>query len=129
MLHEDLHLDLEGVEQTFVFDELPHTGGLVLTVDVETELEARTDGSALEFVHPQFGGVRYGEAFAVDALGVRTAVERRFVDGAIQIVVPEEVVAAATLPLTVDPVVSTFTNTFGNPNDDAFPGLRLQRRG
>ncbi|MEM6676222.1 MAG: hypothetical protein AAF726_25465, partial [Planctomycetota bacterium] len=98
------------IEQTFVFDELPGSGDLVLTIDVETDLDA-VDGDVISFAHPTRGEVRYGRAFAYDAEGRRIEIERTLDGRSIRLVVPADFVAGATLPLTVDPPISTFTST------------------
>ncbi|MEM9798754.1 MAG: hypothetical protein AAGA20_00425, partial [Planctomycetota bacterium] len=104
------HLRLDDIEQTFVFDELPGSGDLVLTIDVETDLDA-VDGDVISFAHPTRGEVRYGRAFAYDAEGRRIEIERTLDGRSIRLVVPADFVAGATLPLTVDPPISTFTST------------------
>ncbi|MEM1450148.1 MAG: hypothetical protein AAGI22_13615 [Planctomycetota bacterium] len=101
------HLRLDEIEQTFVFDDLPGDGDLVLTIDVETDLSA-IEGQEITFQHDHLGGVTYGRAFAVDGAGRRTEIERAFDGSSIRLVVPEAFLATATLPLTVDPPISTF---------------------
>lgn len=120
-VREVIHLGADQIEQTFVFDALPSEGDLVLDLAVSTELEAQVEGDSLRFVHPDFGGVSYGEAVVVDAAGRRLEISRRWTGEGIQLTVPASFLAGATLPVTVDPIISAFSNGFGNPNDDAFP--------
>lgn len=115
-------LGLEGVEQTFVFDALPSRGELVVRLDVETELTPRAAGSGLRFEHPSLGHVEVGAAKAVDARGRTTPMERRWTGAGIDLVVPADFVAQATLPLTIDPMWSTFASSFGVA-DDAHPDV------
>ncbi len=108
-VREVYHLDELNVEQTFVFDTLPATGEIVLDIDLETELAGRqhADGS-LEFGN-EYGLVRYGSATAIDAAGKSLALEQTLDNGHLRIRVPASFVASATFPLTVDPIISTFS--------------------
>ncbi|MBK8974995.1 MAG: hypothetical protein IPM29_03645 [Planctomycetes bacterium] len=98
----------EGLEQSFVFDDLPRRGELEIRLDVDSDLQATTEGSTLRFAGAD-GGVDYGSATAIDARGRRIDLARALVDGRIQITVPADFVATAALPLVVDPLVSTAT--------------------
>ncbi|MEM6671902.1 MAG: hypothetical protein AAF726_03610 [Planctomycetota bacterium] len=111
------HLAKEGFEQTFVFDALPTRGEISLQLLVETELDVETENGGLSFVHPKLGRVDVGAATAIDADGRSTSVERRWVGEGIELVVPAAFVEAATLPLTIDPVWTSFANDFGGPDD------------
>lgn len=117
-LTETWNLAVDQVEQTFVFDALPGAGGdLVVRVDVQTDLVASESGADLVFEHPEFGGVTYGSAFVVDAAGARSPIARAFDGGAITLTVPASFLAGATLPVTIDPPLTTFTNGFGTADD------------
>jgi hypothetical protein len=105
-LREVYHVTAETIEQTFVFDTLPGAGDLRLWLDVETELAVRPHAGGWLF-ESQLGAVQYGSATAIDADGAHLALEQRWVDGGIEIVVPADFVAAARFPLVVDPVLST----------------------
>ena len=107
-LHEVYHVGEDTIEQTFVFDTLPGAGELRLWLDVETELSVRPHAGGWLFEN-QLGAVQYGSATAIDADGAQLALEQRWVDGGIEIVVPADFVAAASFPLVVDPVLSTIT--------------------
>ncbi|MEM9382687.1 MAG: hypothetical protein AAGB93_22225 [Planctomycetota bacterium] len=95
------------VEQTFVLDDLPHRAEIVLTLAVDTDLVCSTEGDGFAFTAAN-GGVAYGGATAIDARGARLPLQQRWTGDGIEIVVPAEFVASAELPLTVDPIVSTF---------------------
>ncbi|MEM9379127.1 MAG: hypothetical protein AAGB93_04185 [Planctomycetota bacterium] len=106
-VRETYHLSEAGVEQTFVFDEVPAEGDLVVRMEVETELDARTSGAGFTFHHHR-GGVSYGSATAIDGIGRAVSLQQHLVDGALQIRVPEAFIAQSALPLVVDPLVTTF---------------------
>ncbi len=96
----------EGMEQRFVFDTLPSRGEIVVTIALETELEARVVDEGLRFEN-DLGAATYGRALALDASGRTSPMEERLEQGRIQLVVPAEFVASAELPLVIDPYVST----------------------
>ncbi|MEM6673370.1 MAG: hypothetical protein AAF726_11045 [Planctomycetota bacterium] len=107
---EVYHLAERQVEQTFVIDELPGRGEIVLSLDVDTDLAPAVDGAGFTFTDDP-GGVRYGGATAYDARGRQRTLEQRWTGDGIEIVVPAEFVRSAELPLVVDPVLNTFTVT------------------
>ncbi|MEZ6015912.1 MAG: hypothetical protein R3F49_12410 [Planctomycetota bacterium] len=121
-LREVYHLDLDGVEQTFVFESLPASGELVLDLAVGSELSVVEDADGLHFVHPTLGHVSYGDAFVLDATGARVAIPRVWTGDSIELRVPAAFLADAVLPLTVDPRVTAFTSSFG-VNDDTRPDI------
>lgn len=118
-LREVYHLDLDGVEQTFVFDTLPVGGDLVVDVAVASELAVFDHGDGLHFVHPTFGHVTYGDAFVLDAAGAKVAIPRIWTGTGIELRVPAEFLANAVLPVTIDPRVTAFSSGFGAQDDDA----------
>ncbi|MFT7676132.1 MAG: hypothetical protein ACI8QC_000099 [Planctomycetota bacterium] len=126
-LREVYYLDLDQVEQTFVFDQLPGQGDLVVTLDVNTELEVLEDSSNIRFVHPEFGEVTYGQAFVRDASGRKVPIERTWGHGGITLTVPANYVASAQLPLVIDPPITSFVNNFG-VNDDNTPDITWDGR-
>jgi len=126
-LDEVYHLDLEQVEQTFVFDSLPASGELVVRIAVDSELQATEDGTGIHFAHPEYGQATYGDAFAFDATGERIPVERVWLAGRIELRVPAEFVAGAVLPLTIDPPVTFFSSSFG-AEDDHLPDITFDGR-
>jgi len=107
-VREEYHLGRRDVEQTFVFEALPARGALELRMDVETELAPRADGAGSSFSCAH-GEVRYGAATAIDAAGRAVALDQRLDAGDIVITVPADFVERATLPLVVDPILSTFS--------------------
>ena len=109
-MSEVYHLTRDTVEQTFVFDELPIRGELVLDIDVQTELEMVATGGGFSFGNA-LGEVRYGAATAVDADGHSLTLLQEATASGFRIVVPAEFVSEATLPLVVDPILDTLSVT------------------
>ncbi len=109
-VREVYHLDEASVEQTFVFDELPRSGEIVLRMRVDTELEAYADGAGVAFGSER-GGVRYGAATGIAASGARIPLQERLVDGALEIRVPAGELGAEAFPFVVDPILTTFSVT------------------
>jgi len=105
-----------SMEQSFVFDEIPGSGDLVLHIPVDSSLEARDSGSALEF-RGDFGRVTYGRAIAFDAGGRRVDAATTLDGGSITIRVDAEFLADVTLPLVIDPTVGTLQLP-GTTDDD-----------
>ena len=97
-----------SVEQKFVFPSLPRGGDLRIRIGVTGDFEPRECSDSLEFA-TGLGSVRYGRATAVDASGAAVPAPTRFVGSGIEISVPAAFLASARFPLTVDPVISTFT--------------------
>lgn len=102
------HFDLrpEGVEQSFHFPSLPTRGELVVRIAVTTALAAMPQDGGVRFGEgPQ--AVHYGSATVLDAAGRRLSLPSEWRDGGLQITVPAAFVAAAELPLVVDPLMSS----------------------
>jgi hypothetical protein len=98
---------LDGFEQRFVFATLPARGELRLRIGTTSDLEpSLTDG--VHFTGP-LGGVRYGHAIAIDGNGRRVAMTTTLVENGLELTVPAEFVANATMPLVVDPLVGTLS--------------------
>ncbi|MEZ6017165.1 MAG: hypothetical protein R3F49_18755 [Planctomycetota bacterium] len=97
-----------SLEQLFVFDRLPGNGDLVVRLRVTSELAgaATTDGLAWS---NDLGGVTYSSAVAIDAAGRAVAAPTTLQDGVVELRVPAAFVASARLPLTIDPVLATYT--------------------
>jgi hypothetical protein len=108
-LEEVYHLTKDTVEQTFVFDELPYRGELVLDLTVTTELKSATNPSGGIVFSNELGEVRYGRALALDATGQVLELTQELTSSGIRIVVPADYVASAALPLVVDPILTTFS--------------------
>lgn len=109
---EVYELRTDGMEQRFVFRSLPQRGELRLTVATASALRAEPDHDGVSFHGPN-GGLHYGAAIAIDALGHRCAMTTQVVGNGLELTVPAEFVAAASLPLVVDPLIqprSLFSN-------------------
>ena len=100
-------LSVDQVEQTFVFEE-PLSGPVDVRVSVDTELVPDDTADARRFGCDR-GGVQIGAAFAVDSAGARTPLSMTHDPGGYTIHLAAEVVARATFPLTIDPIISTFS--------------------
>ncbi len=105
---EEYAVELDKLEQRFVFATFPGAGELVLRMDARTELAASDLGATLRFEN-DLGRIDYGQAFALDASGARVELDSVLVDGAIELRVPADFVANAVLPLVIDPFVTFFT--------------------
>lgn len=112
-VREFFDLRAEGLEQQFAFTALPERAELVLDIAVDTTLSAEPEGAGLAF-HGAHGGITYGQAFAIDALGARLPLTTVWRDGALRITVPAEFVASATLPLLVDPMIGAATSAWSS---------------
>jgi hypothetical protein len=106
-LEESYVLEPASMEQVFVFGELPLRGDLVVRMDVQTTL-ARSEADAGFVFANDLGHVAYGRATAIDATGDRSPAQTTLAGDSIEIRVPGAFVAGATLPLTIDPTVTTF---------------------
>ncbi len=105
---ERYDLSARSIEQSFTFARLPRAGELVLSIPLDTDLEASEGPDGLELRHA-LGRVTYSSAIAIDARGARCEAPTHLVDGSIEIRVPASFVVHASLPLTIDPVITTFT--------------------
>ncbi len=94
----------DGIEQQFLFTELPGAGDLVLDVAVDTDLAIEREGEG-HVLRGTAGEISYGRALAIDATGARLPLAIEWRAGAFRIMVPAEFVAAATPPLLVDPMI------------------------
>lgn len=111
---ERYDLELDSMEQSFVFESLPGTGDLVLHILVASELEGIESESGLAF-ESDFGTLTYSRAIAIDAQGRRFDAPTHLVDGAIRIEVAAADLASAMFPLVIDPVIGTL---YANLNTD-----------
>jgi hypothetical protein len=107
---------VDQVEQSFVIRSLPGDGDLTLRIRVETDLVASERAEGFAFTNAR-GGIHYGRAFVRDARGAPIPVPTTLGEDAIEIVVPQHVVAHAALPLVVDPIITFF---FVNGYQDQF---------
>ncbi|MEM7310914.1 MAG: hypothetical protein AAF682_29865 [Planctomycetota bacterium] len=107
----------EGIEQSFVFPELPGEGDLVVRVAYDTPLSlTRADAEGLRFEHADLGGVAVGAVTGIDARG-RTVPGRLRLDGdVIEMMLPASFVDTAEFPLVLDPLIGV-AFTIGNEGD------------
>ena len=103
---ERFDLRPDGVEQSWLFAELPSRGELRLQLAVATDLIGVDLGADLAWNGPD-GGVHYGGAVAIDARGRRCELALDLRAGRVELVVPAAFVATAELPLLVDPLAGT----------------------
>ena len=98
-----------GAEQFFVLERPPATGDLVLRVGVAGDLAMVDDGPGVRFVAPGLGDVRYSDAVVIDAHGTRLELPVTIDGNDLRISVPAAFTASAAWPLTIDPLVTTFS--------------------
>lgn len=108
----------DSVDQEFVFAALPGTGDLVVRLAVTTELAGSTTTDGFRFSN-ELGYVSYGKAVAIDAAGQHFDAQTTLDGNSIEIRLPASAVGAAVLPLTIDPVITTFTVTTATTVDYA----------
>lgn len=111
-LVERYALGPHGIEQSFVLRRpLVGSGDLVLRQRIVTDLLATAHGdcsAGLALHDPEgVGGVTIGRAVAVDARGVRTALEMAFDGTSLEIRAPHLLLERAAYPLVLDPPVGT----------------------
>ncbi|MEO1333679.1 MAG: putative metal-binding motif-containing protein, partial [Myxococcota bacterium] len=105
---EHINAGEQGVERSWVLPERPsQLGDLV----VETTLEGLGRGPQTESGHHFVDSegrarVRVGPAFLVDASGQRTAIESQTTEDGLRYAVPKTLLASATYPIALDPIVS-----------------------
>lgn len=102
-------VELDSIEQSFVFESIRKTGEIVLRVAALTEMETDADAAGGLIFSGTRGGVKYSHAVALDAGGRMSQASTSLQGSDIEIVVPGQFAAAATLPLVVDPVISSFS--------------------
>lgn len=96
-----------GMEQSFVFEQLPVGGDLVVRLRVQSELTSWTCADELRFSN-ELGFVNYGRAHVCDAAGKCAPAPTALVAGGIEIRVPAGFLASAVFPVIIDPLVSSF---------------------
>jgi len=116
---EHFEATLAGLEHSFVVaGPLGSDGDLVVRLALTGEVAAagsrRTDGShrfardgadASQRFAREGGGVTYGRLFGIDASGARCDGDVRLVSGGLELVLPDAFVAAASWPITLDPLI------------------------
>lgn len=107
LVDEVYELGLREIEQKFVIESLPAQGDVVVRLAARTELAGASSESGFTFSN-DWGRVEYGRATAVDADGRTLALESTLGNGEITIRVPAAFAAEASLPLTIDPLITVF---------------------
>ncbi len=105
-LDEVYDLAPESVKQSFVLYELDRRGALRLRIAWRSELNPVADAPGVRF-ESEHGAVRIGGALLYDARGAQLETALRVDEVGLWIEAPAAFVAAAVLPLTIDPVIST----------------------
>ena len=99
-----------GIEQTFVFDQIPAAGDLIITGSITSQLRTPdTTAAHRSLTFRDANGqaiINYGTAIAFDAVGRRVALTTTSTNGDITLRVPEAWLHDATLPVVVDPIIS-----------------------
>jgi len=121
-LTEYYEVEVDSIEQVFVFDELSTRGEITLRIGVTTDLTACEFPAGIEFADER-GAVRYGRATAIDANGLSVPATTTLIGDEIEIRVPADFVEAATLPLVIDPVISSWF--FAATGEREIPSLRV----
>ncbi len=105
---EEIALARQGFEQRWTLDTRPQQAGDVLVrLRVDGYEFDRATPSGLHFRDRRSGArVRYGIATWVDAAGQRTTITPRWIEDQIELRVPADIVAAASYPATIDPLIS-----------------------
>ena len=112
-----------GLELWVRIDALPARGELVLEYRADGDLPLTAlDGSRAEFVLPGVGGVAVDAVVGIDALGRTAAGSLRSTEHGLAFVLPAWFIESATLPLVVDPLVST-VKSIDLPQDLTAPDL------
>jgi hypothetical protein len=112
-LSEVVDLRLDMVEQSFVFRELPERGEVSVELKVAGDFECRAVDDGIEFVNAH-GAVGYQKAVAVDARKRRLELPITWQSGVVSLRIPADFVAAAELPLVLDPVVRVTSSVSPN---------------
>jgi hypothetical protein len=105
-LTEQWTLAGERVQHAFRIDALPQRGALDIAIAVATELHAEPTPAGVRF-HNASGAVTYETGEAIDARGRRTSFVPVFEAGHLRLRIPAAFVAAAELPILVDPLLTT----------------------
>jgi hypothetical protein len=118
---ESYLMEVGSVEQTFTFGSLPAGGDLVVRVGIDTSLGSSESADGFRFGN-DLGYVNYGHATAIDANGRAVTATSILEDGAVEIRVPASFLASAVYPVTIDPIVTTFS-VDSSTSDDSSPDV------
>jgi hypothetical protein len=115
----------EGIEQSFVFDQLPPgQGDLVVQLALHTELRlVATDAAGLRFESADVGGVSIGAVTGIDGKGLRASGTITCDGRTLQLRLPAAFVDGATLPLVLDPQIGTVVAVTNSTVDYQEPEL------
>lgn len=105
-LVEVIDTAMDQLEQSWVFAELPQRAAVVVDVRLAGEFAASRTERGLRFANAH-GSVDYHSAVARDAAGKSLALSIEWLGDAARIEIPAAFVAAAQLPLVLDPVLNT----------------------
>lgn len=97
----------DSVEQTFVFDELPRRGEIVVALGIASDMPSASDADGFVFGN-EYGHVRYGRAFALHDELAPTPIASRLAGGTIELRAPAALVEGAVGRFVIDPVLTTF---------------------
>jgi hypothetical protein len=113
----------EGVEQSYVFERVPAgAGDLVVRGRVATALQVTPHHGGLRCELPGVGGFTIGGVTGIDADGNRVAGSMHYADGVLDYRLPAAFVAAAKLPLVLDPLLGgVFNVAVSTTTDDGDP--------
>jgi hypothetical protein len=109
----------ESIEHKFVFAERVSGGDLMIAIRTEGELERSSDILGTCFANER-GAVSYGNATLIDARAQTIGSLTQLVDDTIVISAPASELERAVFPLTVDPVITSFSVN-STVNTPAFP--------
>lgn len=104
-LTERFDLSLDAVEQSFVFATLPHRGALTVEVRLQGAFTTTATPGGLRFTN-EHGSIDYRKALAIDAAGNQLALPITWTGTTAQLEIPAAFVAAAQLPLVLDPTLT-----------------------
>lgn len=117
-LTEVVDLAPQQVEQSFVFDTLPARGAIAVEVALRGEFAAVASGDGVRMAN-NHGAIDYRKAMALDAAGNQLLLPLQWLGDRARIEIPAEFVGAATLPLVLDPLLTTIPLVPGLPANRA----------
>lgn len=112
-LREEYVASDAGIEQRFVFRELPQRGAIDVDLVVTTEFAIEANANGHTFTHER-GSFGYGAAVAIDARGESTPVATTYAGGHFHLTVPASFVERAQLPLVIDPLIGNTVWSYGS---------------
>jgi len=124
-LDEIYDLAPRSVEQSFVLTDLPARGALALRVGFRGDFSPVAQGHGVRFAH-ELGAVECSGAVAYDARGQRIALDVTLDGDALAIDLPADFVTGATLPLTIDPLLTAIP-VDTSPDDDVNPDVAYDK--